>query len=98
MDYKNITLEDITNSFYSLIKEREEDVNVKPDIVIKDDGELFWAAIDGGNTKLTTGIGGLKMYFDNFSDISFMKVQWNGITLNEEQKQELFKKIKYGSK
>ena len=49
------------------------------------------------NLKLNTGIGGFKMFLDDISDLDFMKVEYNDIILNKEQKQELLNKIKYGN-
>lgn len=96
MNYKNITIEQITEGFNSLIKERELDENIKPDIKIVNNEEMFWVSINGNGLKLNTGRGGLKLFFDNLSDLDFMKVEWNGIVLNSKQKQELFNNIKYG--
>ena len=95
--YKNITLEQVTEHLNSIIKEKEEDINIKPDIKIIDRDNLFWVSISGMNLKLNTGIGGFKMFLDDISDLDFMKVEYNDIILNKEQKQELLNKIKYGN-
>lgn len=92
-EYQNLSLETVTNAIREFFEERESDDDIEPDLVINQDATTFYVTI---NKRLMTGYGGLKMYFNNFKDVNLIKISYNGVILNKEQKQELFNRVRYG--
>lgn len=87
----NFSLDTLKEAISEYMYGKDNNETVEPDIIIYEGEDIFSATI---NNKLMTGLGGLQMYFDHFNNIDFMKVRYNGYTLNLEEKQELFNKIK----
>lgn len=84
-----ITLEHITKHLNTYLENKKES-----DIRITHDNKIFLAEIYSGSHKVNTGLGGLKMFFNNLgNDISFFKVEYNGKILNKEEKEGLIVSI-----
>lgn len=88
MKYKDFTLEDFEKTIRELYEKEP------PDVIIDHDGGFFSAMISGGNMKLNTGYGGLKMYLDN--PLPMLKIQYNGTILTEEEVEQLKLQLKNG--
>lgn len=85
---KKITLEELTTAINEFFKGRDNDPNVRPDLVITETESIFKVQINSPNSIMHTGLGGLKTFM-KFTDLTSMKIEYNGTILNQEQKEEL---------
>ena len=99
----------ILEEIEKLVKKEFEDR--KPDVIIDESDTLFMVTLSTNSTSLNgntqsyeirTGIGGLKEYlllFDKYSElVKTLKVQYNGVILNDKEKDKLLKKVlEYGT-
>lgn len=87
-NYKDFTLEDIEKAMKKFYSKEPSDV------VIDHDGGYFHVIISGGNIKVGTGYGGLKMYLDN--PLPMLKIQYNGRILSKNEVDRLKLQLKNG--
>jgi len=64
------------------------------DVIIVENPEEFWVSINTGRMKVNTGKGGLIMFLKELGNNSdLLKIEYNGIILNGEQKKELINSL-----
>lgn len=93
MDYKHITLEEITEAVNKYFYGRDKDPRVKPNLVIVSTSEQFLVKIGGPNRMVYTGFGGLRLFCKSIDSFDLLKVEFNGVILSLAEKQLLYNKI-----
>lgn len=91
MEYKKITEEEIRREFNNFFDRINSDETVKPDIeIIEESPNYFHCAIISDSLNLYTGIGGFRLFIEDFSSLDHLKISYNGKILNREEKQKLY--------
>ncbi len=88
---EDINLDFINKAISDYLESRDKETDI---VIETEEPSYFACSIQSNNHKLNTGIGGFKMFLSNLPNLDMLKVSFNGIILNQKEKQELYAKYR----